>query len=187
MFVSPNLCNDGHDGTCKGVNTEGTNAGGLAGADLWLKHWMPMILASPAYQSGQLLVVLTFDEGALSDSAACNTGLTANHAICNYPTGPDITNFGYSPLLGAFHIQTPPTTTGVYPGGGQIGAVLFNKLLIKAGSVNTTGQYNHYSALRSFEDLLHIGVGGDDGKGHLGYAAQPALAGATFGADVFNQ
>lgn len=187
MFVSPNLCNDGHDGTCKGVNTEGTSVGGLAGADLWLKHWMPMIMASPAYQSGQLLVVVTFDEGGLSDTAACNANLTSNRAICAYPTGPDISNYGYSPLLGAFGIQKPPASTGVYPGGGQIGAVLLNALFIKPGSVNTTGQYNHYSALRSYEDLLHITRGGDDGLGHLGYAAQPALAGATFGKDVFNK
>jgi hypothetical protein len=187
MFVTPNLCNDGHDATCKGPNTEGGTTGGLTGADLWLKHWMPMIFASPAYQSGELLVVITFDEGAATDTAACNASLTADQAICNYPTGPNISNFGYSPILGAFHLQSPPATTGVYPGGGQIGAVLFNKVLINPGTVNTTGQYNHYSALRSYEDLLHIGKGGDDGMGHLGYAASPALAGATFGKDVFNK
>jgi hypothetical protein len=186
MFVTPNLCNDGHDGTCKGLNTEGTHVGGLAGADLWLKHWMPMIFASQAYQSGQLLVVLTFDEGALSDSAACNKALTADKGICAYPTGPNMTNFGYSPVLGAFGLQKKPTTTGVYPGGGQIGAVLFNKVLIKGGTVNVKGQYNHYSALRSYEDLLQITTGGDDGHGHLGYAASPALTGATFGSDIFN-
>lgn len=186
MFVTPNLCNDGHDNPCAGVNTEGGKTGGLVGADLWLKHWMPMILASPAYQSGQLLVVLTFDEGSVADPAACNPRLAADSAICNYPTGPNITNFGYSPILGHYGIQTPPRTTGVYPGGGQIGAVLFNSVLIKPGSVNTTGQYNHYSALRSYEDLLHIRSGGDDGMGHLGYAARHVLNGATFGSDVFN-
>ena len=62
MFVTPNLCNDGHDATCKGPNTEGGSAGGLVGADLWLKHWMPMILASPAYKEGELLVVLTLGQ-----------------------------------------------------------------------------------------------------------------------------
>lgn len=64
-------------------------------------------------------------------------------------TGPNISNFGYSPILGVFHLQTPPATTGVYPGGGQVAAVLFNSKFIQPGSVNTTGQYNHYSALRS--------------------------------------
>jgi hypothetical protein len=187
MFVTPNLCDDGHDATCAGLNTEGGHAGGLVGADLWLKHWMPMILNSPAYKSGKLLVVLTFDEGGLGDPAACNPSLTADTGICHYPTGPNIDNFGYSPILGVLGFEKPPTTTGVYPGGGQIGAVLFNSRFIKAGSVNATGQYNHFSALRSYEDLLHISEGGDDGHGHLGYAAAPELAGATFGADVFNK
>ena len=187
MFVTPNLCNDGHDATCAGMNTEGTHVGGLAGADLWLKHWMPMIFNSPAYQSGHMLVVLTFDEGATSDTAACSAALTSDTGICNYPTGPNLSNFGYSPILGAFHLQTPPTQAGVYPGGGQVGSVLFNSKFIQPGSVNRTGQYNHFSALRSYEDLLHIKTGGDDGLGHLGFAAQPDLAGATFGVDVFNK
>ena len=186
MFLTPNLCNDGHDATCAGPNTEGGHAGGLAGADLWLKHWMPMIMNSPAYRSGHMLVVLTFDEGAATDTAACNAALTADIGICHYPTGPNLSNFGFSPILGVLHLQTPPATTGIYPGGGQIGAVLFNSVFIKPGSVNSTGQYNHFSALRSYEDLLDIKSGGDDGLGHLGFAAQPGLAGATFGPDVFN-
>lgn len=182
MFVTPNLCNDGHDATCVGVNVEGTHVGGLAGADLWLKHWMPMILNSPAYRNGSLLVVLTADESDLSDATACPY---TDQASCNAPSGPNVSNFGFSQVLGLFGIQKPPATTNVYPGGGQIGAVLFNSQLIVPGSVNTTGYYNHFSALRSFEDLLGIDCGGDDGFGHLGYAAQHNLA--TFGADVFNR
>lgn len=181
-FITPNLCNDGHDASCKGVNTEGGKVGGLAGADLWLKHWMPMIFASPAYQSGKLLVVLTFDEGSPLDTKACPA---ANQADCNAPSGPNLTNYGYSPVLGYLHYQTAPTTTNVYPGGGQVGAVLFNKQFIKPGSVNSTGYYNHFSALRSYEDLLGITTGGADGHGHLGWAAQSGLV--TFGADVFNK
>jgi phosphatidylinositol-3-phosphatase len=64
---------------------------------------------------------------------------------------------------------------------------LFNARYIQPGSVNTTGQYNHFSALRSYEDLLGLDKGGDDGHGHLGFAAQRGLAGATFGRDVFNR
>ena len=92
---------------------------------------------------------------------------------------------GYSPVLGLFGLQTPPSGPGVYPGGGQIGAVLLNSKYIVAGSHNTTGSYNHYSALRSYEDLLGIDTGGTDGQGHLGYAAAPGLR--PFGADVFGR
>jgi hypothetical protein len=72
--------------------------------------------------------------------------------------------------------------------------------LIKPGTVSNTF-YNHYSTLRTMEDLLLTGqncaepsnadtplvVGtvcdGLDGQGHLGYAAQAGLA--SFGPDVF--
>jgi phosphatidylinositol-3-phosphatase len=40
----------------------------------------------------------------------------------------------------------------------------------------------HYSALRTFEDLLGIRFGGADGRGHLGFAATAT----DFGTDVFN-
>jgi hypothetical protein len=188
MFITPNLCDDGHDATCAGPNVEGTkdatgkNIGGLLGADLWLKHWMPMIFSSPAYGSGKLLVVITFDEAGTGDARACEK---TSQADCHSPTGPNLVDPGFSPILGLFGAQmNPGTTPFIYAGGGQVGAVLFNSRLIKPGTVNTTGSYNHYSALRSYEDLLGIREGGDDGFGHLGYASVPGLQ--PFGADVFN-
>ena len=72
--------------------------------------------------------------------------------------------------------------------------------LIKPGTVSST-YYNHYSTLRTLEDLLLTGqsctnpsnadtplaagtvCGGLDGEGHIGYAAQAGLA--SFGPDVF--
>jgi hypothetical protein len=171
-MVTPNVCNDGHDATCVGVNAEGTHAGGLVAADLWLKHWMPMILNAPAYTSGQTLVVLTFDESTITDATAC----------CNEQPGPDNANPGFPPLAARFLGLPAPTAPGQYPGGGRTGTVLLNAKWIQPGSVNDT-PYNHYSALRSYEDLLGITTGGADGKGHLGFAAQVGLT--PFGADVF--
>lgn len=172
-FVTPNVCNDGHDDSCIGTNTEGGHTGGLVAADQWLKHWMPLILNSPAYRSGQMLVVVTFDESSADDATAC----------CGDQAGPDNANPGYPPLL-AFYGVTPPTAAGQYPGGGRVGAVLLNPAWIKAGTVNTTS-YNHYSALRSYEDILGITSGGSDGHGHLGFAGQTGLR--PFGSDVFNK
>lgn len=89
--------------------------------------------------------------------------------------------------------------TDFTPGGGDTGTVLISPL-IKPGTVSST-YYNHYSALRTLEDLLLTGktctepsnadtplvagtvCGGLDGAGHLGYAAQPGLG--DFGPDVF--
>jgi len=173
-FVTPNVCNDGHDATCAGTNTEGGHAGGLVGADLWLKHWMPLILNSPAYTSGQMLVVVTFDEASASDASASN----------NEQPGPDNANPGYPPLASLFGTLPAPTHAGQYPGGGRVGAVLLNPKWIQAGSVNPT-PYNHYAALRSYEDILGITTGGSDGKGHLGFAGAAGLA--SFGTDVFRK
>ena len=167
-FITPNLCDDGHDATCAGTNVEGGKTGGLTAADLWLKHWMPLIMASPSYESGQMLVVITSDEGDLSDTTAC----------CNEQPGPNWAYPGHSPLLGA-----APTTPGADPGGGRIGALLLNSNYIQPGTVDTTGFYNHYSALRSYEDLLGLTTGGADGEGHLGFAAASGLT--PFGQDVF--
>ena len=68
-------------------------------------------------------------------------------------------------------------------GGGDTGSVLISPY-IKPGSVSTT-YYNHYSWLRTMEDLFSVSKEspGLDGKGHLGYAAQPGLR--PFGRDVF--
>jgi hypothetical protein len=85
---------------------------------------------------------------------------------------------------------TLPTT-----GGGDTGSVLISPF-IKPGTVSTVF-YNHYSWLRTMEDLFNVRAGRDhtplpagtvsgglDGQGHLGYAAQPGLR--PFGRDVFN-
>jgi len=177
-FITPNLCNDGHDATCAGTNTAGGHVGGLVGADLWLEHWMPLILGSPAYRSGKMLVVVTFDEGnplkTSEGSAAC----------CGERPGPNWPWPGYAPILGLFGIPAPPPGSTSFQGGGKVGAVLLNPRYIRAGSVDSTGAYNHYSALRSYEDLLGLTTGGDDGLGHLGFAADRAVV--PFGADVFN-
>ena len=47
--ITPNLNNDAHDGT-------------LAQADTWLQGWLPIIMAGPDYTSGNLTIIVTFDE-----------------------------------------------------------------------------------------------------------------------------
>ena len=81
------------------------------------------------------------------------------------------------------------------PGGGATGSVLISPY-IKPGTVSNT-YYNHFSWLRTMEDLFEVSKGNDtreleagtvstglDGDGHLGFAAQAGLG--TFGKDVFN-
>jgi hypothetical protein len=65
-FITPNVCNDGHDSPC----ADG-RAGGLAAIDPFLKLWVPRILASAAYKKDGLLII-TFDESGGDKSACCN-------------------------------------------------------------------------------------------------------------------
>ena len=145
-FITPNLCNDGHDLRCVDGKT-----GGLAGINGFLRKWVPVITRSPAFRKDGLLIV-TFDE---SDGQAPD----AFDACCNE-----------RPLASA---QDRPGLQG--PGGGRIGAVLLSPY-IRPGTVSAV-PYNHYSMLRTIEDIFDLG--------HLGYAAEPGLS--SFGADVFNR
>ena len=65
VFITPNLCEDGHDSPC----VDG-RPGGLATADQFLQTWVPRILGAPAWSDGSLLIV-TFDEAGSSDATAC--------------------------------------------------------------------------------------------------------------------
>ena len=72
-----------------------------------------------------------------------------------------------------------PTT-----GGGDTGSVLISPY-IRPGTVSNV-YYNHYSWLRTMEDLFGVDTAsnGLDGFGHIGYAAQIGLK--PFGRDVFS-
>ncbi|HEX5224686.1 MAG TPA: alkaline phosphatase family protein [Solirubrobacteraceae bacterium] len=107
-FITPNLCNDGHDFPC--TNRTG-GASALADIDSFLETWVPKITSSPAYlQDGLLEITFDESEGPQSDSTSC----------CNEQPGPG------SPL---------PGITG--PGGGRVGAVLLSPH-IAPGTVSST-------------------------------------------------
>jgi hypothetical protein len=122
--------------------------GGLAQADAFLRQWVPQITSSPAFTQQHGLLIITFDEAATSDTSSC----------CGEIPGPN---------------SPEPGVNG--PGGGDIGAVLLSPC-IAPGTVSTV-PYNHYSMLRSVEDIF--------GLPHLGYAQLPGET--SFGSDIFNQ
>jgi hypothetical protein len=66
-FITPNLCEDGHDFPCTN-QTGGESA--LADIDGFLETWVPKITSSPAFRHNGLLEVL-FDEAQSSDATAC--------------------------------------------------------------------------------------------------------------------
>jgi hypothetical protein len=143
VFITPDLCNDGHDAPCANGQP-----GGLVQADGFLRQWVPLITGSPAFKNQNGLLIVTFDEAQTSDASSC----------CGEIPGPG------SPAPGI-----------VGMGGGDVGAVLLSPC-IAPGTVSQT-PYNHYTMLRSVEDLF--------GLPHLGYAG---LSGEqSFGSDVFTR
>jgi hypothetical protein len=64
-FITPNLCDDGHDAQC----ADGRQ-GGLPAADAFLRTWIPRITGSRAFADGGLVIV-TFDEAETDDASAC--------------------------------------------------------------------------------------------------------------------
>jgi hypothetical protein len=161
VFITPNLCNDGHDAPCKNGQP-----GGLVSADAFLQKWIPLIQASKAYQQNGLIVI-TFDEGGLSVAANPNgSGILVSapgQFCCNEQPGPNLAAF--------------PQSTAIAPGvalsfqsygGDRTGAVLLAPFL-RPGTVSNT-LFNHYSLLKSLEDIF-------DTDGYLGYAGAPGLVG----------
>jgi hypothetical protein len=149
-FITPNTCFDAHDIP----RCQNGKKGGLPRANAFLKVWIPRIMNSPAYQQGGLIVI-NFDEAASDENAAACCGEVDGLGFDD-PSHPDMNEPG---LYG--------------PGGGRVGAVLLSKFITPG--TTTTQPYNHYSLLRSVEDIF--------GLHHLGDALQPQVT--SFGSDVY--
>ena len=174
VFISPNLCHDGHDGTDGGRCVDG-EPGGMIGAGQFMSQLVPQILASPAFQRDGLLII-TFDESEIEEQVDSRTGKSTFEgdaaACCDEQPGPNI------PAYRAGAVATWERMNGpgiIGPGGGRVGAVLISPY-VRPGTVSVT-PYNHYALLRSVEDIF--------GLQHLGYAGQAGLAG--FGTDVYTR
>ncbi|MFL5823211.1 MAG: alkaline phosphatase family protein [Solirubrobacteraceae bacterium] len=144
VFITPDLCSDGHDATC----ADPKRPGGYPGIDGFLKRWVPRITSSPAYKNQNGLLLITFDESSNSDTGSC----------CGEIPGPN---------------SPEPGIHG--PGGGDTGAVFLSPCI--APHTVTHVAYNHYTMLRSVEDIF--------GLSHLGFAG---LSGErSFGRDIFTR
>jgi hypothetical protein len=137
-YVVPDRCHDGNPIPC----AAGAPAG-MGPADSFLARVVPQIIASKAYREAGLLVI-TVDEapssGEFADSSSC----------CGQPQFPNLA----------------APAGGLSPrGGGTVGALLLSPWV--KGATTSPEQYNHFSILRTSEDLL--------GVGHLGYAGLPAV------------
>jgi phosphatidylinositol-3-phosphatase len=154
VFITPNLCDDGHD-SCAPVSDP------IRQTDNWLAANMPMILNSTAYQNGGA-VFITWDEGVGGD------GPIGMIVLSPYAKGGGYSNtihythgsllrtvegiFGLSLLGDLFNIPTPPaapTNLTAVPGDSSVtlswsasaGATSYNvkRSLTSGGSYTTIG------------------------------------------------
>jgi hypothetical protein len=158
-YVVPNACHAGGEAPC-----EPGRPSGPAAAEEFLRTVVPEIQRSPAYEDGGLIVITSSQArqasavpGFLPDTSAC----------CLTPTYPNLP-------------EAPPVETTTNPvkptgGGGKVGMLLISPF-VEPGTVNETVYYNHFSLLRTLEELFELEP--------IGYAADPALVGFEEG--VFN-
>jgi hypothetical protein len=146
-YIVPDRCHDGSPGPCPGGGP-----GGLPAADELLRQLVPKILRSKAYKQGGLLVITTDEapsSGEYADSSSC----------CGQPRFPNL-----SAAAGAGAVAPE--------GGGQVGALLLSPF-VKGGVLNQE-PYNHFSLLRTVEDIFGLKSLGYAAGAHVG-SLEPSL------------
>jgi phosphatidylinositol-3-phosphatase len=137
-FITPNLCEDGHDAPC----VDG-RPGGLVSSDAFLRTWVPRILASPAYQQDGLLLVI-FDEAENADATAC----------CDEQSGPNSPNPG-GPTPGPGGGRTGAVALSPWVRPGSINAHEYN-------------HYGFLRSVEDIFGLSHLGYAGRAGLDAFG-------------------
>ena len=155
-YIVPDACHDGGELPC----VEGGPVGPLE-TEPFLQEVIPAIEASPAYKEGGLI--------AITSAQARQTGPTPDLSSCCiapvYPNQPP-------EAAPAEPVSGPVKPTG---GGGRVGLLLLSPF-VAPGSVDESGYYNHFSLLRSIEELFELEP--------LGYAGEEALT--PFDSSVYN-
>lgn len=154
-MVVPNRCHSGGDTPC-----ETGEPAGLPSSDEFLKTVVGQITASKDYADGGLIAI-TFDQAprvSAGEPASC----------CGQPLFPNLQTARQTAPTG----QTGATASAAEAsqdtsvGGGKVGLLLLSPN-VQAGSVDTTGQFNHFSLLLSIENWF--------GAEKLGYSAASTL------------
>jgi hypothetical protein len=164
--------------------------------------------AFPANSGGSSLLAASFQMidasgNAVTPAAGTVTSVTLS-GECDPGVGPPVAGGTVLPPTCSGNETPDPLFDAIdpTPGGGDTGSVLISPYITPGGT--STVDYNHYSWLRTMEDLFDVSsctqanagtssdditltagtvCGGLDGAGHIGYAAQTNLN--DFGSDVF--
>ena len=154
-YIVPSGCHDGGELPC----AEGAPVGALE-AEPFLQQVIPEIEASPAYKEGGLI--------AITSAQARQTGPTPDaSSCCVYPVYPNLPPEAVA--------EAPPGPVKPSGGGGRVGLLLLSPF-VAPGTVDESAYFNHFSLLRSIEELFELEP--------LGYAGEEALTG--FDSTVYN-
>lgn len=176
-LIFPDACHSGGETECEpGAPT------GAKGAVQLLKTLVPAIMASPAYEEGGGLIMITSAQapqaGEHPDPSAC----------CLAPTYPNVpapaasAGTATTPTTGASTAETEEPKTTRYTeesvlaggGGGKVGLLLISPLVLP-GKVEEAEYANHFTLLKTLEAMF--------GVEPLGYAAEgemPTLSPGLF-------
>lgn len=209
-FITPNLCDDGHDGDGTGAAGKGCangQPGGLTSIDAFLNKTIPLIQASPAYKQDGLIIITT-DEGVVTGLTP-TTQLSADGTTlsvlepeqgdqcpgCNQQTGPNVTRpeqvtLSTIPVAEAGLLGINPATL---PVSVQNVSIALNYLGVGGDQIGTlllspfikgghvdNTAYNHYALLHSLEDNFGFGS-------YLGYADDASLNPIFTSANIDNR
>jgi phosphatidylinositol-3-phosphatase len=141
----------------------------LSATDAFLKDLIPRITASPAYKDGGMIAI-TFanapQDGPDADASACCAEPVYPNMPPAQPAPPADPSVPPKPL--------PPGADVATGGGGRVGLLLISPF-VKAGT-SAVSSYNHYSLLRSIEDLFQLQP--------TGYAGYPGVL--AFDSVIYN-
>lgn len=139
-YITPNLCNDGHDKPC----VDG-RSGGLQAIDSWLKQWVPRITESAAFRQDGVLVI-TFDESDEKDIVDPDS-----YSCCDASSTP-----------------APYLPGGI--GGGLVGALVLSPHIKGGTTSDTVyNHYSLLASIEDIFSLPYLGYAGAFGQHRFGF------------------
>ena len=154
IFITPNLCNDGHNPAC----------------DMQMNDFVPKLVdvieKSKAYKNSA--IIITFDEAEVpprfplpsadDEDTKGNANDFANYC-CNENKNPG-----------------PLWRPGIWGGGGgQVGAIVISPFVNK-NTKDCEHPFNHYSLLKSIEDMFNVHRENETTVKYLGYSAGDGIS-----------
>ncbi len=184
VWISPNQCNDMHGGVYSAIDghpetpcpygsaiDDANDAALKQKADAFVKGAVRTIRHSKAWTDNSAIFILT-DEADYAGSATQTDEWLDVSGCCDSP------GYGSAPALPSGYqlqdnctpdMQDPPVCQPNYWYDGQFGGGLIPAIVVArhgARHVKDATPYNHYSLLRTIEQVWHLG--------YLGYAADSA-------------